>query len=459
MPALDGLTDQETLLLDRALYRLARRLEADRLYRAYYDGDHRLAFATEKFRTTFGAMFSVFADNLCPAVVDAVADRLQIEQWGGDKDGAEAMQVLWTRNRMDRRAGEVHTEALRQGDASILVWSDDQGRAVLYPQRSDMMVVEYDAEAPGRVVMAVKAWRVDTKPDGSGGKVRVNVYLADRLAKFSTRSPADNGVKAANLVRWEVPGEAWPLAHDMGQVPVVPFANNAPVGQYGVSELRDVLPLQDALNKSVADMMVAMEYVAMPQRWATGIEIPVDPSTGKPAPEWKPSVDRLWSTLATDAKFGEFAQADLGQFLKVQDNFRSEVARVSATPFHYLMLTLGDFPSGEAMKTAEQRFVSKVKDRQAGFGTAWQDVAALALAVEGGAPAEPVEPDWTEAQVRSEVDHMAALKVKGDLGVPQPVLWKEMGYTEDEIADMSAQAEETRRTLADSMAAALNAGM
>lgn len=457
--SLEGLTDQQVPLLEAALYRLTARQASDQLWRNYYDGDHRLAFATDKFRNTFGAMFAAFADNLCPAIVDAVSDRLQVDGWGIAEGQAqpEDAGTIWDRNQMDRRAGEVHTEALRQGDSSVLVWGGDDGKARLFPQRADLVSVEYSQEDPGQVSLAVKAWRIERKPDGTGGRVRVNVYLPESVAKFVTSTATDgSSVTAANLVPWEVEGEPWPLAHSLGKVPVVPFANNAPVGQYGMSELRDVLPLQDALNKSVADMMVAMEYVAMPQRWATGVEIPTD-ADGNPKPEWRPGVDRLWSTVAQDAKFGEFPQADLGAFLRVQDGFRAEVARVSATPFHYLMLTTGDFPSGEAMKTAEQRFVSKVRDRMAGFGTSWGEVMSLALALEGH-PNVRVEPDWRDPAPRSEVDHMNALKVKSDLGVPQEVLWREMGYTPEEVDDMTAKAESRRATLAESMAAALNAG-
>ena len=42
----------------------------------YYDGDHDLAFATEKFVNTFGTLFREFALNLCPVVCDAVRDKL-----------------------------------------------------------------------------------------------------------------------------------------------------------------------------------------------------------------------------------------------------------------------------------------------------------------------------------------------------------------------------------------------
>jgi hypothetical protein len=455
---LDGIKDEaEQQALDRALYRLADRQAADHLWRDYYHGDHRLVFATEKFRTTFGALFEAFADNLCPAVVDSLSDRLMIDAFSGDDANRERAWDVWTRNAMDRRAGEVHTETIRQGDSAVLVWSDDQGQAVLYPQRADLMTVEYDAEVPGQVVLAVKAWKVMTKPDGSGGRVRLNVYTSDRVLKYITKGPTANPRSALNAERWLVEGEAWPLTHDLGRVPVIPFANNAAFGQYGSSELRDVIPLQDALNKSVADMMVAMEFVAMPQRWGIGIEVPTDPETGKPVESWRPGVDRLWTTVATDAKFGEFPQADLGQFIRVQDNFRAEVARVSATPFHYLMLTAGEWPSGEAMKTAEARFVAKVRDRQMAFGQAWSEVIALALQVEGTADAY-LEPDWREAAPQSEKDHLETLKIKSELGVPNTQLWKEMDYTEDQVAEMQAEKEANRATLADNMAGLLNAG-
>ena len=37
------------------------------------------------------------------------------------------------------------------------------------------------------------------------------------------------------------------------------------------------MPLVDALNKCLADMMVTSEYVGRPRRWATGIELAEEP--------------------------------------------------------------------------------------------------------------------------------------------------------------------------------------
>src|SRR5437016_5620217 len=42
----------------------------------YYRGDQSSRFSTEKFQNAFGLLFREFAMNLCPAIVDAVKDKL-----------------------------------------------------------------------------------------------------------------------------------------------------------------------------------------------------------------------------------------------------------------------------------------------------------------------------------------------------------------------------------------------
>src|SRR4051794_9536475 len=101
----------------------------------YYDGDHDLAFATEKFENTFGTLFREFALNLCPVVCDAVRDKLKVVGFSADSlrssrdTGSRgpggtnsensvnsATRSIWHANRMAVRSGEVHKEALKNGD-------------------------------------------------------------------------------------------------------------------------------------------------------------------------------------------------------------------------------------------------------------------------------------------------------------------------------------------------------
>ncbi len=90
----------------------------------YYRGDHDLAYATAKFQNAFGSLFKTFAMNLCPAVCDAVRDKLMITEFGvdsvdnggGNTSIAEEAWKIWQANRMTLRAGEVHREALKAGE-------------------------------------------------------------------------------------------------------------------------------------------------------------------------------------------------------------------------------------------------------------------------------------------------------------------------------------------------------
>ena len=131
-------------------------------FERYYNGLHELSFATEKFANAFGTQFREFAMNLCPAVCDAVRDKLKITSFGveeGPTDaGCDAMSI-WDRNRMALRSGEVHKEALKNGDAYAIVWPDEQGRARIYPNNAANISVTYDEEAPGRITRAAKFWR------------------------------------------------------------------------------------------------------------------------------------------------------------------------------------------------------------------------------------------------------------------------------------------------------------
>ncbi len=97
----------------------------------------------KSLRNAFGSLFRAFALNLCPAVCDAVKDKLRITGFGAvpqprHRSGAtppvqEAsftsdVDRIWDANRMGIRAGEIHKEALRNGNAYLVVWPDDDGK-------------------------------------------------------------------------------------------------------------------------------------------------------------------------------------------------------------------------------------------------------------------------------------------------------------------------------------------
>lgn len=416
-------------IIKSATARLSERMPDYDLFRAYYKGEHRLAFSTQGFTNAFWNVFRRFADNLCGNVVDAVVDRAEVLGFAvedGNEELASTAWQIWQANRMDVRGSQVLIEALRCGDAYVLVWPGEDGTPQIFPQQANLVTVEYDQDNPGRVLWAVKRWM-----DQATKKIRVNIYWPDRIEKFvldgSVPKPfAPDGGESVVRNQW-------------GVVPIFHFSTNADIGQFGTSELKNVLPLQDALNKSIVDMLVGSETHALPQRWVTGLEIETDPTTGKVRSPFTAGVDKIWAAESPDAKFGQFSAADLGQMVAVSDMFRLSVARVSRTPLHYLTPLNGDFPSGEALRTAEAPFVKKVKRYTGAFGNVWEDAMKLALRISGTQDAPRLSTQWTDPSPVSEKEKLDTLTTKQGLGVPTSQLLSEAGYGEADVKRMLAE--------------------
>lgn len=426
------------------------------LHQEYYRGQHRAAFSTETWETAFGRVFRGFRDNLCPAVVDTKADRLQISGFETGEDSSDQkVRDIWQANRMDRRAGELHQGSLRDGDSFAIIWPDKTGQPVFYPQRSERMCVRYSEDTPGLIEVASKLWPAE--PWAEKSKWRLSLYYADRIERYITTTSLDgrhpdvpdaagSWVEYTEAESPDDPLRGWTLKNPYEQVPVFVWPNNAMTGEYGRSELADVVPLQDALNKTVADSLIAGEFAALPQRWATGLEVPVGPDGEPNEKPFEAGIDRIWANANPQGQFGQFEPANMAGFVATADGFRAEIARVSRTPLHYLLLS-GQFPSGEALRAAEAPLMAVIKDRQATFGNTWEDAIAFALKV-AGQQVESVSCTWLDTTSVSDSEKLDAMTKKKDLGIPDETLWKEMGYDEDQIEEFTAAADLRREQAA-----------
>lgn len=449
--------------IEEALGDLRSRLPGYELYWNYWYGRHRLAFATRKFRSVFANTLRAFADNLCPAVLDALADRLEVLEFSVEQERFTAAGVyqeesdtvetdskvlsrlaneLWEFNRLPRHAGEVHLEALRCGDAYVCVWPDPvSGLPVFYPHRAHQVTVRYDPEDPRKLAWGAKVWR------DSERHCRLNLYFPDRIQKYRTLQPIDRGQlpkDSKGFAPWSDEGEEFPLPNPYGQVPIFHFANNTALGYFGVSELQPVIPIQDALNKAHADLLVASEFAALPQRWVVGMD-PGQGPDGKPQlpAQFTAGADRIFFSSSEGTKFGQFDQADLGPLIAAIESYRLEIARVTGTPIHYLVLQGAIPPSGAALRILEARLIRRARDRQLGFGQTWEEAMAFALRILGH-QGRPVA-KWVDPAPRSEMEHAQVLQIKQGLGVPKARLLQELGYTDEEVQEMLAAQEESQQ--------------
>lgn len=427
------------------------------LWRAYFDGDHRAPWATPKWNAAFADLFGKFRDNLCPAIINAKADRIQLTAIeSSEASVATAIQTVWERETLEERQGEITKNALKDGDAFVLIWPDAEGLARWYIQRGDRIACRYATEPQGEIELAAKVWPTQEWTKNGTTKWRLNLYYQDRIERFITGKETAGSDLADDPAKWdeftpdavvdEETGEETPgsfiIDNPYGQVPIFPFPNNADTGAYGTSELKDAIPIQDALNKSVADMLVGEEFVAWPQRVLIGVEVDVDENGEPTGKEQRQALDRILAIANPNAKTAEFTGADLTKFIATQDSFRAEMARITQTPLHYMLLE-GDFPSGEALDAAEAPLLAQVDDRILSWKPRWQRAMSFSMAVEGITH----DPTKINAQFkptrRVDLAKLAEeLRMKKELGVSDEQLWREMGYDENQIKEFAkAKAE------------------
>lgn len=424
------LLDAEKKDVEWALKALAAKAVLPNRYRAYYKGDQAQMIDPQRLRNIFGGLFEDFHLNLCSTVVDALVDRLEVSGFSGD-----SALDLWKRNGMRRLQGEVHQEAVAAGDAYVIVWPNEGQEAVWYPQDAHEVAVEYDKEQRGRITKAAKAWT-------DGDRLRLNLYYPDRLEKYQAKKPkAGEQVKAGSVEYFVAEGRPdHKEANEWDEVPVFHFANNARIGRPGVSELKDAVPVQDFLNYVAFSLLVGVEFQAVRQRWATGLEVDVDPVTGEPKSNpFRAGAERLW-ILPGDVKLGELQAADLDQLARVKQEADRTMAQVTRTPAHYFSPTT-NLVSGESQKTAEQQLDSKVADRQAAFGDSWAAAMRFALKVEGKAVPEALDCNWANLKPRDQKAEWEIAGLKKDLGVSKQQILREQGYSEEQIEQFARDSE------------------
>lgn len=423
-------------------------------YEGYYDGSaHPVNFASERFRTEFGGRIRKMRDNLCRVSVQAPADRLEVIGFSADKgdDLYKTTWDIWKRSLMPKVSREVHRDAFKTGDGFVIVWPDADGRAKMHRQDPDKCAVFYDPET-GSVEWGAKLWR------GLDGFVYLTLYFRDRIEKYISRNKQSAGNSPKTSASYEkrtVEGETWPLENETGICPLIHFSREDSI-------LADVVPLQDGLNKTLADLLVASEANSMQQRYVTGLSYELDPETGKQIIPFDRAASWFMAN-ATDAKFGNFAQIGLKDILETVNDFRNEVSTVTGIPKYYFRLDGGSFPSGEALRKAESRFTSLIKDAQLDFGEPWAVAMRLALKIEGKDAGTQetgtmLETAWTPPDPMSANEMVDLAIKKKQVGVSTEVVLSEIGYTDEAIGKMAEQNADAQATAGEAFNKAFNAG-
>jgi len=435
------------------------------LARDYYEGDLDLPLTDRQLQFIGYKREDPFGMNFCRIVVNSVAERLFVAGFDSpDKAFTDWSSTLWQANRMDTTLSDVHLAALRDGEHFVIVsWDDDAGGIAFTPhERYTDPIVDgtgygcracyADNDPTQPMLYATKRWtETETSETGTGRQTRqrMTVYYPDRIKRFVMGLGNE----------WEPyreDGQAFPTPWVDAQgkplgIPVIHFRN---VGDK--SELWDAIPIQDAINKMSLDVIAAQDSAGFPLLIARGFYLTTDGAA--PATDGtnllKLAPGSWIGTPEANMDVTRMQAADLSQMLAVLDSFIVKLAQVTDTPTSRFQLT-GQVAASETLKQQESPLLAKIRARQALFGDAWEDCLYMArrlanLYGNAGLDEEAqIETLWERAETRDETDQLTRLAIKREkLQIPLRQIWKEAGYTEEQIATMLADPEIRNLTFA-----------
>lgn len=384
-------------------------------------------------------------------VVDTIGERLAISGVRTTLT-AEADAQAWAllqANRVDSDQADVHREAFIVGVSYVSVAGE--GDVVRITPETALEVTHEHALGDRRSVAA--ALRVGA----AGGLWVAELFRPDEVVVWTAAYSSPDRSPFSGATRTRPPWDEEPTirGNPYGVVPFVPFENRPTAATPGESELRELVPIMQRIQELKLAELVTAHTGVFRQKWATGLEVPRDPETGKPVEPFRSAVTRLWVSEAPETKFGTFEPTDVDQYLKAVDAEIAELAAISRVPSYYLVQAqLANPPSAESLLAAEGGLVAKCIDRMSSFGESWEQVVRLGAQAAGADEvADDVELEviWRVPERRNPaVVADAATKLQA-VGVPQSEIWAFLGYSPQAIQRMQVEAQ------AEAFAASLNA--
>lgn len=462
-PEIDGLTDAQADVFAIAAEMLAEYAVCYSQFAyldLYYIGYPPLVKEPVRLTTKYRELLRMGISNWLGLVVDVVDERLQIQSIASTKDSRRDPTAWkwWQANNMDGTSSQIHLSALKYGVCYASVWpQQDKDHPKLMGESPLTTHVRFDDDEVATA--AIRVYRAECCDD----KVNIDLTLPDwqfrlttaepiqvvqrenyGMADFVPTGPFGGGTLDLTGLRLTYRDDVPPVVRNpLGAVPYVRLRTMPDLlGGYR-SEIEGLTPIQDRINKTIFDRLITQEFAAFPQRWVTGIEVPVDPQTGKPREPFNAAVDRVWTLAAPDGAFGQFDAADLKGYLDAVTADVQALATQSRTPPHYLIAGMGTFPSGESVRATESGLTRKVQARQRSYGDGWQRLLHLAALTEGDttlADDPELNVVWADTEARSESELVDALLKMGSLNVPVEALWQRWGATPNEVQQWAQEA-------------------
>lgn len=405
------------------------------LHDAYYRGEHPLPWLPSQARQEFRRILTMTRSNYMGLVVDATAERLQVEGFrleGSERADADTWR-LWQANNLDADSDKAMLESLICETAYMLVEPNGTDTPGIFVEHPSQAIVAYEPGSNRRQrVAALKLW-----VDDWTALLNATLFLREWVYKFQAPNP--KGQIQPKSLQWErraVRDESWPARNVLGVPPMVELPNNPRLLTGGVSELADVVDIQDRINKTVADRLMTQDFGAFPAIFASGY-----PDDGdEPVQIGR---DRMVTTDVQETKWWQMTPAPLDPYSAAKREDVKDIASRTRTPAQYLLGEMSNV-NGETLKAAESGLVAKVRQRMRSFAEGFEETLRLARVAADLPPAGPgMETIWRNPEFRTEGETTDAAIKRVQAGLSDIRQGREdVGYSATQIENMERRESE-----------------
>lgn len=412
--------------LERAVMALVGKQDTITRYMNYYDGEQPVVYSNARLKAIFAGLNVKATENFCAPVIDATADRINLTGFTTDNEEVTAtLDALWDELDLAQEADDVHTVALVAGESYLVIWKEDQAGIQAYYCDPRMAHVFYDANNPHVKAFAVKWW------DDEAYYRRLILYYADRLEYYVSIDRMSDGMGVTEPSQFRRDPTLPAAKNPYGEVPVFHFRPNSRIIK---SDLKDVLPIQDPINKLNADMLVVAEFAAFPMRFIVSNADGTETLESGPGKIWtiKPGM----AGMQEATQVGQLAAAQLDNYLMAKAKLIGDLCAITRTPRYYIFGENG-VPSGESLQAQEAPLVKKVQDRTLRFDPTWRQASSFALKLSGqDVHPSRIKPVWTPAVTVQPLTTAQMHEANAKAGMPLATSLRRDGWSKEDLAQM-----------------------
>ncbi len=409
--------------------------------------------------------------NIVRSVINAVVERLGVRGFISPvPDASNLASQVWFSS-MGITEDDLFTQVIRDGESFLIVdWDSTKKmprlsvnpRYVDAAYESDGTRITRDDDPFGWQAQAytglgfgcVAHYKNDSDPlpeyivkrfseeyTDARGKVairqRMTRYYDDRVEKYVQEQGQWKPIT-------DEEGETWPI--ELRMPDGTPMGNPAiHVRNVNIQcEAAEAIPLQNAINKALIDAMAASDLTAFRIFFAAGWIATSDglPPNGNNTLTLEPG--QIIGSSSTDAKLTAIDGADVGKMLDIVTRLIQYVAMVTDTPVSRFNVT-GAIASSDTIKAQEGPLVAKVRKRQGIIGAAISQAMQTSNRMYLIYSTDVLNPEiadagiyteWMPAETEDQKTELEAAKLKLEIGIPRVQIWRELGYDEQEIAQM-----------------------